>query len=69
MRRREGEEEEEEWEILGCALRDFVVVGKVVPLLSDWIFLILNSFASHIHISYSIHVLNPHPLSLPLQFD
>lgn len=32
-KRRGGEEEE--WEILGCGLRDFVVVGKVVPLLAD----------------------------------
>lgn len=27
---RRAREEEEEWKILGCGLRDFVVVGKVV---------------------------------------
>lgn len=33
--KRRGGEGEEEWEILGCGLRDFVVVGRVVPLLAD----------------------------------
>lgn len=38
-RREEGQEKrrrrEEEWKILGCGLRDFVVVGRVVPSLAD----------------------------------
>lgn len=62
-------EEEEEWKILGCGLRDFVVVGKVVPLLADcysilFLFLLLIFI---FHISYFIftHVLNPSPPSLP----
>lgn len=58
--------EEEEWEILGCAVRDFVVVGKVVPSLADcdsilFLFFLLI-FIFH---TLFIHVLNPYPPSLP----
>lgn len=64
-KRRRAREEKEEWKILGCGLRDFVVVGRVVPLLSDCDSILFLFLLTYIHISYSIHVLNPYPPSLP----
>lgn len=64
--KRRAREEKGEWKILGCGLRDSLLLylGKVVPSLADCDS-ILFLFSFSYSYSYSIHVLNPYHPSLP----